>query len=66
MPGSLQDDSRAESGDLTLRELPAEIFFLSQYLGTGGRTQAEWYVKVLGQSNWPCGNLSSRDLDLRG
>ena len=48
-PGSLHNDSRAESGDLALRELPTEICLLFARTGTLEGEIVPWDVTLSGQ-----------------
>ena len=53
-PGSLSDDSWAESGDLALRMLPAEIHLLSW--------AGHWWEDQAGG----CASIQGRGTDLNG
>ena len=48
-PGSLRNDSWAESGDLALRELPTEICLLFARTGTLECEIVPWDVTLSGQ-----------------
>lgn len=58
-PGSLDDDSCAGPGDLTLRALPAKTCLPLPSLGTGRKTQIEHWVNVPWQDYGPKQELSS-------
>ena len=48
-PGSLSNDSWAESGDLALRELPTDICLLFAWTGTLEGEIMPWHLTLSGQ-----------------